>query len=152
MKLKVILALDTSTKTGWALNEPRSSGVENFSEYKRESNGAVLILFRAWLESMIQIYRPNLIIYEQPHHRGKGTTLLMGLVGIVHECVTKFNCTMAEVHSATLKKYATGNGHATKEEMIEKAKEKKWKPKDDNECDALWLLDYIQNNIGNEQK
>jgi len=45
-------------------------------------------------------------------------------------------------HSASeIKQHATGSGNSGKPLMIEAARRKGWDPKDDNEADALWLLD-----------
>jgi hypothetical protein len=46
------------------------------------------------------------------------------------------------VHTASLKKFATGSGRANKLEMIEAAKARGWTPVDDNEADASLLLEY----------
>jgi len=43
----------------------------------------------------------------------------------------------------TIKKHATGKGNASKEGMVVAAIENGWQPKDDNEADALWLLDLV---------
>ena len=53
------------------------------------------------------------------------------------------------VHSATLKKFATGRGNAQKDDMIDAAL-KKWPelvkrmPLDDNEIDARWIYEYAR--------
>ena len=39
-------------------------------------------------------------------------------------------------------KHATGKGNATKEAMERSARERGWTPIDDNEADALWILDW----------
>jgi Holliday junction resolvasome RuvABC endonuclease subunit len=42
----------------------------------------------------------------------------------------------------TIKKHATGKGNASKEEMIAAARAKSFNPTDDNQADALALLDW----------
>ena len=43
---------------------------------------------------------------------------------------------------STLKKFATGDGRAKKEAMIAAAKARGWNVGDDNQADAVWLLEY----------
>ena len=50
-----------------------------------------------------------------------------------------------------IKKHATGKGNANKQAMIEAAQEKWERPMvDDNEADALWILDLFQKEMGQE--
>ena len=44
----------------------------------------------------------------------------------------------------TLKKHFTSNGHAKKEDMISRARELGWKPKDDNHADAIALMEWFE--------
>jgi len=48
----------------------------------------------------------------------------------------------AAVHSATIKKHATGKGNAGKQEMVAAMQALGFRPEDDNEADALALLDW----------
>ena len=50
----------------------------------------------------------------------------------------------------TLKKYATGNGRASKNEMVKATNDKyklKLRMKDNNEADAIWVADWCWNEI-----
>ncbi len=49
------------------------------------------------------------------------------------------------VHSATLKKFATGNGRASKADMVTAARARGWSLVDHNEADAALLLEYALN-------
>ncbi len=51
------------------------------------------------------------------------------------------------VHTATLKKFATGSGRASKVEMIEAAKARGWIPQDDKEAAVVLLLEYALNEL-----
>ena len=59
----------------------------------------------------------------------------------------KYNIETMPVHTATLKKFATGNGRASKEDMVKAAIQRGWNPVDDNEADAILLLEYAPNEI-----
>ena len=54
----------------------------------------------------------------------------------------------------TLKKWATGKGNSNKKVMMQTCETRLGiKPRDDNEVDALWLLDYIiKNYIGKKNE
>lgn len=145
-----ILALDLGTKTGWATNCPQESGVQEFLLNRGESPGMRYIRFRAWLEEMIEIVKPDVIVYEQTHMRGGyATELAHGFSTRVQEICAKYGIEHAAVHSATLKKFATGSGRAKKEDMIKAAHTKLGVSKriDDNEADALWLLKWGIENL-----
>jgi len=72
-----ILALDLGTKTGWALaeNDRTESGVQVFDVRRGESPGMRYLRFNRWLEELTGATpKPDLIAYEQPHHRGGAAT------------------------------------------------------------------------------
>lgn len=141
----MILALDTGTKTGWALidgGKVIESGVQDFSKKRGESNGGMFLRFRRWLIEIAQDEdgnTPNLLVYEQAHHRGGAATeICVNLTGRVQEVAATLNIEVAAYHTAHLKKWATGKGRADKDAMIKRAEvlaEKK--VEDDNEADAI---------------
>ena len=47
----------------------------------------------------------------------------------------------------TIKKFATGRGNAGKPEMIDAAVTAGFRPKDDNEADAIHLLRYVLSSV-----
>jgi hypothetical protein len=151
-----ILALDLATRTGWALQENGTieSGVQVFDVKRGESPGMRFFKFNKWLFQIamrIDRREPLLVVFEQAHHRGGAAT----------ECAAGFSTRVLEfcavhgfehtsVHSATLKKFATGYGGkgAGKSAMIEAARTKLGVVyEDDNECDARWLLEYAKKEI-----
>ncbi len=141
------LALDTATNTGWAIRQGSviHSGVQNFQhDPKRESPGMRFLRFSAWLRRMVQEYGVTAVIYEQPHQRGGGpTTVGIGLVSHLMSVCADLGVEHIAVHSATLKKHATGKGNAKKPEMIEAATQMIGRTiEDDNEADAIHLLLY----------
>lgn len=85
----------------------------------------------------------DLIVYEQAHHRGgAATACCVGLVSTVQAFAAEHRAELMPVHTAELKKWATGKGNAGKPEMIKAAKGRGWDPDDDNEADAALLLEY----------
>jgi hypothetical protein len=56
-------------------------------------------------------WRPSLIVYEQTHNRGGAATeVAAGFTTRVQEFAARHGIEHAAVHSATLKKFATGRG------------------------------------------
>lgn len=149
-----ILALDFGLKTGWASHNRGIGVVSNAMELgalRGESPGARWLRFSRWLESILSLTMPNLVVYEQAHHRGGyATDILVGMVTRLHEKCELFKVEYAPVHSATLKKWATGNGRADKEDMVLAAVQRypNIAIKDDNQADALLLLAYAEEKFG----
>jgi len=147
-----ILALDCATKTGWALQTDHlESGVQTFDLRRGESRGMRFLRFRAWLKGMIEQHRPDVLVFEQAHHRGGAATEVgVGLATRVMEIACEYEIEYQTVHTGTLKKYATGKGNASKDEMLKRARER-WPEQhveDDNQADALWILDWAKQELG----
>ena len=147
-----ILALDLATITGWATNSlGRASGTITFDLIRGESPGMRFIRCRAWLNEFHSLLngKIDVLAYEQAHHRGgAATACCVGLVTVAQAFAAENGIELMPVHTATLKKYATGSGRANKAEMIQAAIERGWQPQDDNEADAQLLLDYTLAEIG----
>lgn len=147
-----ILALDLGTKTGWAWSDGEGrieSGVNVLPLRKDESPGMRFVRFRKWFDDMCLLVRPDFVICEKPHLRGFGPThVLINFLGRVEEECAIREIEHTTVHTGTLKKHATGSGKASKEDMLDTAKAKY--PRkiifDDNEADALLMLDFARDN------
>lgn len=64
-----IIALDQSTRTGWAIGAERSNDKYLFGSFrmpKRDDNGERLVIFRDGLVELIEKYKPDLAAYETP--------------------------------------------------------------------------------------
>jgi Holliday junction resolvasome RuvABC endonuclease subunit len=151
-----ILALDLGTKTGWACNLTGrlESGVQVFDVKRGESPGMRFLRFNAWLAQVCpdkDWLRPEIVIYEMPHHRGGAATeVTVGMSTRVLEFCAKHKIEHSSVHSGTLKKFVTGSGKGDKSVMALYALKKKWISSlemDDNEVDALCLFHYAQQEI-----
>jgi Holliday junction resolvasome RuvABC endonuclease subunit len=142
-----ILALDLATRTGWAHSDG-PSGVQDFSLDRGESAGMRLLKFRGWLGRIFEEVDFDVVAYEQPHYRGgHATEVLAGMVGILQEWAAENWVETAMRHSREIKRHATGSGNASKDDMVNKAVEQGWNPQDDNEADALWLLDLMKREL-----
>lgn len=150
-----ILALDLATATGWALRDDQgrvTSGVQSFALRRGESAGMRLLRFRRWLREALRLGQVRLVAYEQPvihrERRQANQSVAHNLEG----------CLLPELEGqidyvaptpAEIKKHATGKGNASKEQMIVAACQR-WgvAVRDDNEADALCLLAWVLDEIG----
>jgi Holliday junction resolvasome RuvABC endonuclease subunit len=144
--MKLLLGLDTASHTGYCLydltnKKIKESGVVNLTKVRGESNGILFLKFSSWLESIFQNNTIELVIYEQAHHRGGGATeICVNLTGIVQRLCAQYNIEYTNVRTISLKKFATGYGKASKEDMIEIANKRIGrKVIDDNEADAIHI-------------
>lgn len=144
-----ILALDLATRTGWA-HSSGPSGVQDFSPRRGDSPGMRWLEFASWLNRVLDSVPTDIIAYEQAHHRGGAPThVAHALIGQVEAVAAERNIELTNRHTATIKKHATGKGNADKGAVVVAAAAK-WPDKklsDDNECDALWLLDLVQSEL-----
>lgn len=146
----MILALDLGTRTGWALGdhaEHPTVGHQDFSLKRGDSPGMRFLRLRMWLNEIWQLSHEGieLVVYEQPHLRGgAAATVLVGMEAIVLAWAASKKLQHSSVHTSTLKKWATGKGNASKEDMIQAAKtsDPSFDPASDDEADAYWLLCY----------
>lgn len=149
----IVLALDPGTHCGWALADGRrllEYGQESFDVRRGSSPGMRWIEFRRWLSEWFRTgreYAPNLIAYEQAHHRGGAATqVAYGFTTRIEEFAASQGAEYVAVHTATLKKFMTGHGRADKAAM-ERAALKRWAldpelPITEHEADALCVLGW----------
>lgn len=161
-----ILALDTATRTGWAVNvngKRAGSGIWDFSPANGEHPGTRFNRYYVQLADQIRSYKIDLISYEAIvggiKAGGKTSLIQKGLEAITLMCALRGDhVPVWSFSAATIKKWATGNGqltHESKQLMVRTAlaafpdeelvphrptKSQPW-AFDDNQCDALWLAD-----------
>lgn len=171
-----ILALDMATSTGWALRDSLghvTSGVQTFALGRGESAGMRFLRFSRWLDEVARDPlptsmslglkgdnainregRPDVIAFERAHHRGGAATEVgVGLMTHLLSFAAHFKIETAPVHTATLKKHATGRGNAKKPDMIAAALAR-WPHRaqfgklGDDEADALLILAWALDECG----
>lgn len=142
-----ILALDLATKTGWA-HSSGASGVQDFAPRRGDSPGMRWIEFRAWLNRLLDSAPTDVIAYEQAHHRGGAAThVAHSLISAVEVIAAERGIEVTNRHTATIKKHALGSGRGDKADMMIAACRRGWSLTDDNECDAMWLLDLVRGEL-----
>jgi hypothetical protein len=152
---RAILALDLGSRCGWAVR-PRSgriaSGVSEFRPGRFEGAGMAFLRFERFLADAAHASGPfGVVVFEEV--RGHAGTLAAQVYGGFLAHLTAW----CERHAvpylgvpvATIKRHATGKGNASKDDVIKAVRARGHAPKDDNEADALALLDWaISNGIG----
>lgn len=138
-----ILALDPATKCGWA-HSSGASGTWDLSVRRDESGGMRLLRLRSKLINTVPL---DLVVFEAARNAGpkmQGALVVQASLQAIITLWCEDNRIQYRGYSPTeIKKHATGKGNAGKEQMIAAAKAK-WAGRefvDDNEVDALWLLD-----------
>jgi len=160
-----ILALDCATKTGWAslIGGQITSGVQDFTKKRGESNGMIFLRFNAWLKELSQknhgfalqyegadYHMFDVLAFEQAHHRGGAATeICVGMTAFVMKFAVEYGAEHMAVHTASIKKFATEKGNASKEDMCYWFKKTiGHEPIDDNEADAMALLHFARKELG----
>lgn len=145
------LALDLGTKCGWAVRDGAGvvSGVwhlQNDRQRRFEGGGMKWLRLRGFLDDvMASAGKPDRVAVEEVRrHLGTDAAHAYGgALAVVTAWCEEHGIPYEAVPVAIIKKHATGKGNANKAAMIEAAKLRGWHPEDDNEADALWLLDYV---------
>tara|TARA_Y100000310_G_C20568932_1_gene756972 strand:+ start:765 stop:1280 length:516 start_codon:yes stop_codon:yes gene_type:complete len=165
----IILALDLATRTGFAIGPvlpaPRlvgkgeakpQSGAKSFEG----SVGKSLAGLSRFVYDLIEEHKPTLIVFEAPldprHLKGKTKKIagrrLIAMAGLIEMIAFQKQIPVREVPPHKIKKHWTGNGSASKGDMLNVCALHGWNVTDDNEADALALLDYTAGMLRLEEK
>ena len=152
---RTLLALDLGTRTGWAVL-PRSgmiaSGVAEFRPGRFEGAGMAFLRFERFLSDAASTSGSfDAVMFEEVRaHAGTIAAQVYGgfLAHLTAWC-ERTSTPYLGVPVATIKRHATGKGNAGKADVIRAVRARGFAPKDDNEADALALLDFaISTNLG----
>ena len=139
-----VLALDIATHTGYY--SVHESGTWNFTESKKRNNFRQHKDFRDTLLSFIKDYGILQVVAEDVNVNNHFCDMrkLSEFRGILLEISDELSLPEPIfINVATLKKWATGNGRATKTDMVQACIDKyRYTPVDDNAADACHLFHY----------
>lgn len=141
---KEVLALDIATHTGYF--SVHEAGTWNFTESRRRNGNKMHGAFRTVLVSFIRAHGIRRVVTEDVsvNRYFYDMRRLSELRGILLEVCDSLGLPEPEfVNPAVLKKWVTGDGHATKTQMVAACKERYGIiPVDDNAADAYHLFHY----------
>ena len=142
-----VLALDLGTNTGWAVMYDSSwieSGSVSFATKRHDGGGMKYLKFRRWLDSEFKGCVSEVYFEEVRRHVGTSAAHAYGaFVGQLTAWCEEHSIPYSSVPVGVIKKSATGKGNASKQQMIDAMFNKGYLPEDDNEADALALLEYV---------
>ena len=151
-----LLALDLGTACGFAIFKDGKfiSGTKKLGTYKGKF-GARFHEFRIWLLKIIEKHNIDIVYFERVFgHKGVEAAHCYGgfLYMLASVCFQqKIPCISFSVQA--IKKFMTGKGNATKDEMIAAARQKGFNPETDDEADAISvMLLAIEDQINKDNK
>ena len=154
----VILALDLGQRTGWAVRSRDgaiASGVQEFRPGRFEGGGMIWLRFRAWLQEIDETSGGVGVAVFEEVRRHLGTTashIYGGYLAHLTAWAEANRTPYQGVPVSTIKRHVTGKGNADKQAVIEAVRRLGFQPADDNEADALALLDWaIAHGVGGAQ-
>jgi Holliday junction resolvasome RuvABC endonuclease subunit len=149
-----MLALDLGTTTGWALSLPDrrvTHGYVNFKPQRFEGGGMRYLRFRRWLDELLTTVAPSsslqglgaVYFEEVRRHLGVDAAHAYGgfLATLTSWCELQ-KIPYQGVPVGTIKRHVTGKGNAGKSEMVSAVRARGYLVADDNEADALAVLDW----------
>ena len=140
-----IAALDLATTTGHAsiASGVVTSGIFRCRHKPKEQWGVCFLRFRDWLREWLDQEKPEKLYYESVMRFSSSSAarVYCGLLAIVLMECERRGVVAVGVSVGSVKKAATGNGRASKQEMVDAAWET-WgiKTQTDDEADSLGIL------------
>jgi hypothetical protein len=148
----ILLALDLGTRTGWALRCANGMVVSDTHEFRPgrfEGAGMAFLRFGRWLDDLAGNAGPiaEVVFEEVRAHAGTLAAQVYGgfLAHLTAWC-ERNQVPYLGVPVATIKRHVTGKGNASKEAVIAAIRARGYLPRDDNEADALAILDWAMSN------
>jgi Holliday junction resolvasome RuvABC endonuclease subunit len=138
-----VLALDLGTLTGYAIcaNGEIICGTKKLRHDKAAAGVRALDFYR-WLTKTIEAHNIYSVFFERVYgHKGTAAAQCFGgFMYILAMVCEERHVKCIGIPVGTIKKFMTGKGNATKEEMMMAARSRGFNPIDDNEADALAIL------------
>ena len=144
----VILALDLGQRTGWAVRNRDgaiASGVHEFRPSRFEGGGMIWLRFRAWLQEIDETSGGVGVVVFEEVRRHLGTNAAHAFGGYLAHLTAWAEANRIPyqgVPVGTIKRHIAGKGNADKQAVIDAVRRLGFAPADDNEADALALLNW----------
>jgi hypothetical protein len=154
-KSSVILALDLGQRTGWAVRNcdgAIASGVQEFRPGRFEGGGMIWLRFRGWLQEIDETSGGVGVVLFEEVRRHLGTSaahIFGGYLAHLTAWAEANRIPYQGVPVGTIKRHIAGKGNADKQAVIDAVRKLGFAPADDNEADALALLNWaLTNRVG----
>lgn len=155
-----LLALDLGTQLGWCMsninphgNRQQQSGSQSFKPRSYDGGGMRFLNFQRWLDD---IGRGGLdwVAFEEVKQRPASVAaghVYGGFLATLTAWCEANNVPYAAIPAGVIKKHWTGKGNAGKDVMLKIARERGFRPVDDNEADALALHHLMLHRMENNE-
>ena len=151
-KISKILLIDAAATTGWAIAEQGKkikSGIIYLGGSSLDSHDTKTFNMVAWLDSMVinhdlddRLVIIKELVYSNPKKPSAAQPLYHYEAGIAYWCQLN-QITLKGLYPQTLKSVA---GVSKKQDIIKWVESKGYKPKDDNQADAIVMAFWAQDN------
>ena len=138
----MILALDISLNTGWALGAAgcNAFGTRVFSGLNGDDI-RVGRRFKAWVDSMLDEHKPEALALERPFYKHRGPSfLLIGLNWEAQRSAEERGIARVEYSVQSIKSHLAGDARADKPAMVKAARLRGYNVGTDHEADAIGIL------------
>lgn len=150
-----VLTLDLGVRSGWAFrgrDGQITSGTVEFRNDRWQGGGMRFLRFKRWLTEIKQAAGDLEAVFVEEVRRHAGVDAAHaygGFLAHVTAWCEQHAIPYEAVPVGTIKRHVTGKGNAGKEAVIAAVRELGFDPVDDNEADALAILDWaLANRIG----
>jgi len=155
----ILLSLDLGTSTGWAIRNDYGrivSGTASFKPRRFEGGGMRYLRFERWLNETLNVSGRIDAVYFEEVRRHIGVDAAHAYGGFLAQLTAwceHHGIPYEGIPVGTIKRFITGKGNASKDQVITAVKALDHKPEDDNEADALALLHFAieQHDQGRKQ-
>jgi len=143
-----VLALDLGTRSGWALrgrDGSITSGTVEFRNDRWQGGGMRFLRFKHWLTEIKQAAGALDAVFVEEVRRHAGVDAAHaygGFLAHVTAWCEHHGIPYEAVPVGTIKRHVTGKGNASKDAVIAAVRALGFDPADDNEADALAILDW----------
>jgi Holliday junction resolvasome RuvABC endonuclease subunit len=147
--MSTVLALDLGTQTGWSLlsNGIITSGTLTFKNDRYQGGGMRYLRFCRWLDDLKTLAGSLTEVYFEEVRRHLGIDaahVYGGFLATLTAWCERESIPYQGVSVGTIKHHVTGKGNASKQEVLDSLKAKGYKPQDNNEADAIALLEWVR--------